>query len=275
MRSLVSFALVLIAATPWGCSADTNGVPSSSTDADAVTDAAAETTFPSTDSSSPAAEESAVYASTQTPLHVFDADTTAFAKVGDFDCKVAPTLGASQQGMADIAANATGDLFGVGMLDYAKGTWAIVAIDAKTAHCTVIKALSSGVTTPTTLTFLPKNVLGPDEVLVGVELDGTYVRYDLATAQRTVLGSIPFAWCKASDIVSVEGGETYVTGCAGPTPHIHAIDPKTGADLRDIGSLASSELAGGLGFWAGTIYAFLSPFWGAAVTTTAPLAPPK
>lgn len=295
MRIALAGVALWCAALSSSCAAESGDPPAP---ASTPGDAAVEATILPGDAGSTPSKEGIVYASTQTSLHSFEPYSKAFKKVGDFDCTVAPISGASQQGMADIAANAKGELFGVGMTDPKDLFWALVGIDPKTAHCTVIRQFPKVVEPPIGLTFLPKNVLGPDEVLVGIKLGGSYVRYDTSTGTESQIGTTAVSNCKASDIVSVEGGETYVAGCPGQNPHLYAINPANGSVVRDVSTLTTTELVGGVGFWGGTVYGFLSdgtlwsidpktgisaklavsggaPFWGAAVTTTAPLALPN
>jgi len=81
--------------------------------------------------------------------------------------------------------------------------------------------------------------------------------------------------------------------------HTLVIDPKTGQVVSDLGNSGIVKMGGGLGCWGGTLYAFSwggrlfaidtttgqptevpvpnhpSSFRGAAVTTVAPIKPPK
>jgi hypothetical protein len=197
----------------------------------------------------------------------------------------------------DLALDATGQM-------YATTFASLERVDKKTAACTTVARGSY----PNSLTFVPLGTLDPnDEALVGFE-GASYVRIDLATGKKTVVGSLNpnslgGTFTSSGDVVSIIGDKTYLTAKSTPAGSgdvLLEIDPKTGKALRKIGETGVDDLFG-LGYWAGTAYAFSNAgqifaidlangkatsvpipnapaqlsFWGAGVTTAAPLEPPR
>lgn len=239
-----------------------------------------------------------VYGHSALTLYKLEPFSKTVSIVGNFDCLggANPALGA---GMWDIALDKNGRMIGV------KGglSGAVMEIEAATAHCTVI---SQG-TYPNSLTFVPAGTIDPSaEVLVGYN-KATYVRIDPQSGTTTNIGSLNpngtgQAWESSGDIVSIIDDKTYLTakpqGSNSDTTidSILEVDPKTGTALRVIGSTGFPKLWG-LGYWAGTAYGFSEAghlaeidlstgagqsiplqgdlaglaFWGAGVTTAAPI----
>jgi hypothetical protein len=211
--------------------------------------------------------------------------------------------------MWDIALDADSNMLGTVMqlVNFAQ-SGALVEIDKANAHCTVIAA---GIY-PNSLTFVPAGTLDPlEEVLVGFNL-ASYVRIDRTTGVQTPIGSLnpnPTGqdWESSGDVVSIIGDKTYLTvkpagsgsGYNGPDTVVE-IDPLTGQALAIIGDTGYPKLWG-LGYWGGTAYGFSATgqltaidlsdgsatgipipnapqglaWWGAGVTTSAPIAPPN
>ena len=240
-----------------------------------------------------------VFASTQGELYKLEPYSKVLSLVGKFDCITqTPDPNDSQDGMADIAVDKAGKMYGVGRLKPG-GSWMLLEVDKTTAHCAGLADL--GDSFPTGLTFVPAGTVDPnEEALVGVFIGGDYTRYDLKTGAQTKIGTLGGTFfSKGADIVSIIGGKTYTTNQGSPD-HLLELDTKTGAIIRDVGATGVSLIAG-LGYWAGTLYAFNyegklfavnvdtgaskeipipNPppglrFWGAAVTTAAPTQPPK
>jgi hypothetical protein len=247
-----------------------------------------------------------IFAHSATSLFRLDPDTRQVTKVADFsgcDGKI-----------VDIAVDATGNLFAsTWVLDSSnvRQGGGLARVDGKTARCTKI---ADG-DVPNSLAFVPAGAIDANaEALVGFNLQ-KYVRIDVKTGKTSELGSLnpnPFnRWFRSSgDLVSVNGGKTYLTAKEvpkddpdygepiDPNDVLLSIDPKTGKVLSVIGSTEKRDLYG-VGFWAGTLYAFsdgggmfaIDPktaratvmptsnsvqgqsFWGAGVTTSAPLSP--
>ncbi len=244
-----------------------------------------------------------VYVSTQDTLFVLDPTTRQIALVGAFDCiALTPDPNDSQDGMADIAIDKNGTMYGIGRTK-PDGAWRLMTVNRTTASCTPLAPVGQGGSySGSGLSFVPAGTLDPGvEALVGVSITGAYARYDLATGVETPITQLADeATTKNSDIVSIIGGKTYTTGrtLAYGTDQLLEIDPATGTVRALIGD-TGVELIAGLGFWAGVVYGFgfdghmysIDPvtavptqlpttgvpagthFWGAAVTTAAPATP--
>lgn len=234
-----------------------------------------------------------VYGHSATTLYKLEPFSKVVTSVGTFDCT---------SSMWDIALDASGIMVGVtGGL----GGGAVVSIDKATAKCFVVK---SG-TFPNSLTYLPAGTLLPtEEALVGYDRSN-YIRIDRQTATIVSVGNLNpnstgQAWESSGDIVSIIGAKTYLTAkpvLAGPdtVDYLLEVDPVTGKALAVLGSTGFQDLWG-LGYWAGVAYGFsdtgqlvqidlatgagaLIPiqsvpglsFWGAGVTTAAPIVPPR
>jgi hypothetical protein len=172
-------------------------------------------------------------------------------------------------------------------------------IDKTNAKCTLI---SNG-SYPNSLSFVPAGTLDPNnEVLVGYQ-GSTYVRISTTTGQIAQIGSIGNGFSSSGDIVSVQGGGTYLTvngnGCG---DCLIEVNPKTGALVKNWGPTGYGSVFG-IAFWAGSVYGFTDggqlfemtfvngqlvvsgaipipnapsglSFWGAGSTTIAPSEPP-
>lgn len=239
------------------------------------------------DSGTPVGEVWAHSAGTLYKLEPFSKVTT---RIGDFN-------GCSGS-VIDIALDKNGQMYGTtpGSLEQ---------IDKHTAKCTTINSNNSY---PNSLTFVPAGTLDPNqEVLVGFEGD-QYVRIDPATGNKSTVGSLNpnstgKTFLSSGNVVSIIGDKTYLTVKVTPdlgSDGIIEVDPKTGKALKLIGATGQQDIFG-LGYWAGTAYGFTNggqifaidlmtgkstnipipnppaglSFWGAGVTTAAPISPPK
>lgn len=228
-----------------------------------------------------------IYAHSENHLYRLDPQTNAVSDVGVFTCTSL---------MWDLALDKDNVMYGT-------TSNSLVAIDPETAKCQNI-AVGDGY--PNSLTFVPAGVLdASEEVLVGYNVS-TYVKIDKKTGQKTDIGSLnpnPTGtdWVSSGDIVSIIGGKTYLT--AKPfwefepkADTLLEVDPKTGQALKVIGKVVLTDVWG-LAFWGGRIYGFAEDgraveldlnsgkaklltdlpfglsFWGAGVTTAAPLVP--
>jgi hypothetical protein len=234
-----------------------------------------------------------VFAHSATTLYRMDPQTREISQIGDFS-------GCDGQ-VVDLAVNATGDV-------YATTFTSLVKVDKKTARCTKIADGSF----PNSLAFVPVGTLdAKTELLVGYD-EAKYLRIDPKTGSISQIGALNpnrtgKLYVSSGDVVSVSG-RTYLTAkeIASeddlPAPdaldYLLSIDPKTGKVLEVVGSTGQKDLWG-VGFWAGTLYAFsneghvfaIDPstaaatpmptqntikgvsFWGAGVTTSAPIVP--
>ena len=242
-----------------------------------------------------------VYAHSDTTLYKLEPISKTVTVVGDFDCLATTGSGA---GMWDIAIDKVGLMVGTAATI---SSASLVRIDRHTAHCDVIVTTSS---LPNSLAFVPAGTLDPnEEVLVGFDRS-KYVRIDKATGAVTEIGSLnpndtSKFWESSGDIVSIIDDKTYATvkpqmgGTDYGTDTIVEIDPKTGRALAEIGNTGFYGLWG-LGYWGGVAYGFSEggelceidlgtgkgtkipisnlsglSFWGAGVTTSAPIEMPK
>ncbi len=242
-----------------------------------------------------------VYGHSDTTLYKLEPYSKTVSIVGNFDCLGnAAALGG---GMWDIAIDKDGHM--VGSMNNGLGAGAMVTIDKATAHCTVFKTGSY----PNSLTYLPAGTLLPNsEALVGYNRD-SYVQISTQNASVTTIGNLNPGpngqnWESSGDIVSIIGDKTYLTvkpyGATSGTDSIVEVDPKTGKIVKIIGNTGFTKLWG-LGYWAGVAYGFSATgqlasidlttgvgtaiplknvpaglsFWGAGVTTAAPIKPPQ
>lgn len=241
----------------------------------------------SSDAGAPVGEVWAHSAGTLYKLEPFSKTTT---RIGDFS-------GCAGQ-MIDIALDKDGQMYGTTFISLEK-------IDKATAKCTTIRSNGSY---PNSLAFVPKGTLDPNvEVLVGFEQD-QYVRIDLATGNKTTVGSLNpnstgMTFVSSGDVVSIINDKTYLTVKATPdlgSDAIIEVDPVSGKALKLIGATGQADIFG-LGYWAGTAYGFTNAgeifaidltngkstsipipnppaglsFWGAGVTTAAPTNVPR
>lgn len=223
-----------------------------------------------------------VYGHSDDKLYRVDAVTKAVKEVGTFfPCTH----------IADIAVDAESNL-------YASTGTEMYAISTTNARCV---KLASG-TFPNSLSFVPRGTLDANEALVGYQ-GADYVRIDMQTWAVTKVGSLGGGFVSSGDLVSVKDGGTYLTvkgpGCA---DCLVEVDPKTGALVRNWGSIGKDDVFG-IAFWGGSVYGFSNggdlfqltfeqdelrrteipipgrppglSFKGAGSTTSAPLAPPK
>jgi hypothetical protein len=170
-------------------------------------------------------------------LYRVDPNTKAVTKVNDFS--------GCNGSVIDIALDKTGQMFGTSFGSFLK-------IDKTNAKCTVIK---DG-TYPNSLSFIPEGTLYPTkEALVGYN-GSTYVEIDPVSGNVTNKGAIAGGYQSSGDIVSVIGGDTYLTvNGAGCGDCIVTVDPKTGALIKNLGSIKHADVYG-IAFWAGIVYGF-------------------
>jgi hypothetical protein len=219
----------------------------------------------------------AVYANSSDSLYVINPATNAVSSVGAFQGCDAVT---------DIAVNRTGQIF-------ATSKTALYAVNPTTAQCTHIADGSY----PNSLSFVPQGTVDPDqETLVGYS-GSSYVRIDQSTGAIAPIGALGNPGLSSSgDIVSLIGGGTYLT-VKGDLCNdcLIAVNPTTGAIVKQLGSIGSYGDVWGLAFWGGTVYGFTSAglmfsldpatmmttpiaykggavgFWGAGSSTAAPM----
>jgi len=188
-----------------------------------------------------------VYGHSAKTLYKLEPATKAVTVVGEFkNC----------ESIIDIALDENSTL-------YAVSYEVLYTVDKNTAECT---ELHSG-QYPNSLSFVPKGTIDAnEEALVGYEL-GDYVRIDIKTGARTVLGKLDNEvdnsrrLVSSGDIVSVKGGKTFLTvkggnksGCD-KTDCLVEVDPKNGKMIKNWGSIEHQKVFG-LSFWGGKVYGF-------------------
>lgn len=207
------------------------------------------------DDASPSQGIAAVYAHSASTLYKLDPETLEVEVIGDFS---------NCSSIVDIALDKDSNLYGTSFNGLYK-------IDSATAACTLIASGSY----PNSLSFVPVGVLDNSrEVLVAYE-GSQYISIDVATGEIKNIGSIGGGYASSGDVVSVEGGGTFLTANGpGCNDCFVQIDPATGAMINDWGSLDFQSVFG-LAYWGGTAYgfddtgaAFAIHFSGNAVSTS-------
>jgi hypothetical protein len=194
--------------------------------------------------------------------------------------------------MTDLAINADGAAWGITFN-------ALYRVDLVTARCTFLSPFAGAMFNG--LSFIPGTELEPGERLVAANRNGAVVRVDTATGAIRQIGLYGPDTGSSGDIVSVVDGGTFATIVdldvafgEEPIEYLARIDPDTGRATR-IG-LTGVSRTWGVGYWGGTVFGFTEggavvtfntatgratevarnnvAWWGAAVTTLAPIAPP-
>lgn len=146
---------------------------------------------------------------------------------------------------------------------YAVKRVALYLVDRETAACTLIHELPSGQQYPDSLGFVPAGTLSPNvEALVGYQ-GADYVRIDPQSGAISIVAAntLPTGMISSGDIVSVDGGPTYLTikgdscGSSCPPDQIVEVDPATGAVIQNYGSVGYTNVFG-IAFWGGSVYGF-------------------
>lgn len=221
-----------------------------------------------------------VYAHTASTLYKVDPDTLAITMIGNF------RWSAGSDSMTDIAIDKTGLMLGV------SGT-SVYRIDPTTAVAT---KLSSGLTGQFNgLSFVPAAMIGQtgDDVLVGTRnADGIVFRIDPMTGQATQIGNMG-GFSSSGDLVAVTNFGTVQTADNGfSNDRLVRLAPNTFAATAVGTDIGYADIYG-VAFWKNKIFGFTSSgqfitidpntgvgtvvqsngpaWWGAAVTTSAPV----
>jgi len=234
----------------------------------------------------PLLDDVRVYAHTADSLYAIDPRSFTVTRVGDFIWPDGPSQ------MTDLAINATGEAWGITFTS-------LYRVDLATARCTFVAPFAGREFNG--LSFIPGGELEPGEVLVAANRDGAYVRVDPATGAIRQLGLYGADTGSSGDLVSVAGGGTFATIVdlnvgfgEEPVEYLARIDPTNGRATR-IGPTGVTR-TWGVGYWRSRVYGFTEggavvtldittgratevarndvAWWGAAVTTIAPVAPP-
>ena len=221
-----------------------------------------------------------VYAHTMSTLYRVDPDTLAISMVGNFNWPNGSDM------MTDIAIDKNGMMLGLSFTS-------VYRIDPATAKATL---LSNGLTgTFNGLSFVPASQLGQtgDDVLVATRnADGIVFRVDPASGQTTQIGNMG-SFVSSGDLVSIDGFGTVLTAGNGlSNDQLVRLAPQTFA-ATPIGTDIGYANIWGLAFWKNRIFGFTNvgqfvlidpttghgsvvqsngpAWWGAAVTTSAPV----
>jgi hypothetical protein len=234
----------------------------------------------------PLLDDVRVFAHTASTLYSINPRGYAVTRIGDF----AWSDGGGQ--MTDLAINANGDAWGITFN-------ALYRVDLATARCTFLAPFAGA--NFNGLSFIPGGELEPGEVLVAANRNGAYVRVDPATGAIRQLGVYGADVGSSGDIVSVASGGTFATIVdldvgpgEEPVEYLARIDPTNGRATR-IGPTGVTR-TWGVGYWRSLVFGFTESgavvtldittgratevartsvaWWGAAVTTIAPVAPP-
>lgn len=253
-RKVTCVVLGLSLATLYGCGPSDDGAG-----ADGGVDAADADT-PSFSDARPGTINAEVYAHSPTTLYRLNPNTLLVDTVADFN-------GCGE--VIDIALDKDSNLYGTSFTG-------LYRINRDTAVCTLIATGSY----PNSLSFVPAGVLDPTNEVLVAYLGSDYIRIDVTTGAITTIGTIGGGLSSSGDIVSVEGGGTYLT-VEGPNCDdcLIQVNPADGGLQRNWGELGFPDVWG-LAYWGGVAYGFddngsaFSIEFGASTVTTTPIAFP-
>lgn len=227
-----------------------------------------------------------IYAHSDQQLYSVNPDTLAVTLVGPFGWPAGTTF----EQMTDIAVDKDGGIIGVSF-------GSVYRVDPITVECTFLSFLA---TSFNGLSFVPASEIDPTgaEILVGTTLDGSVWQLDPMTGMSTQIGAYGGNYISSGDIVSVDGFGTIATVKEGTSDAIDIlarIDFAAGATATPIGTNTGIYDIWGVGFWKGKVYGFTATnefvqidvttgvatliedgpvnWWGAGVTTMAPIIP--
>lgn len=229
-----------------------------------------------------------VYAHSGSTLFAVDPEALTFRAIGDF----ALVGGGALTPMLDLAVDEHQDVWGV-------TRQGLYRIDPDTAA--VMPAVAFEPERPFNgLTFLPAGMLGStDEVLIGDTADGEIYRIDPESGEQTLLGHYADGYVSSGDLVAIRGEGVFSTvkrpeNLDDPDLLVR-LTPETGA-VEVVGDTNIPRIFG-LGYWRHVLYGFtrdgiivqididtgeatpiledtmVESFFGAGVTTIAPIAP--
>lgn len=228
------------------------------------------------------AENAAVYAHSAAQLYRVDPDTFAVSLVAPFG------WGSGFDEMTDIAIDKDGVMIGISYDS-------VYRIDGDTAQTTLLSSNLQGMFNG--LSFVPAGQVGfpegPDVLVGSRNTDGKIFSIDRNTGAVAEVGDMGGTHVSSGDIVSIAGAGTFATvgGTLGPDTLVR-LAPGTFA-ATPIGSNTGYSDLWGIGFWKGKVFGFAESgqfvlvdtttgvatpvetsaprWWGAAVTTAAPI----
>lgn len=222
-----------------------------------------------------------VYAHTATTLYRVDPDTLQVQMIAPFDWG---SVGSDS--MTDIAVDKTGMMIGI---SYSR----VYRVDTATAKTTLLSSSLGG--TFNGLSFVPASMLNlsGDDVLVGTNnSDGRVMQIDPTTGQASQVGNMGGAFTSSGDLVAVDGFGTAQTVPGSNGDVLAKLAPQT-FTASAVGTGTGYGQIWGVAFWKNKVYGFTNQgyfvvidpttgaamsisqtnqmWWGAAVTTTAPV----
>ena len=227
----------------------------------------------------PPGENALVYAQTSDSLYTINPTTFDITLVGRFN---------DGDQMTDIAVDADGRMIGISFS-------AVYEVNPTTAQATLLSSRLDG--SFNGLSFVPAAQLGrtatdPDVLVASRSSDGKIFELDQHTGAATQVGDMGAGMASSGDIVSVTGFGTMATVTGGAHDRLTSLASGTLAGTV-VGTDIGYDQLWGVGFWGGTIYGFsaggkvvqIDPstgagtviattgleWWGAAVTTSAPI----
>jgi len=221
-----------------------------------------------------------VYAHTSSTLYKVDPDTLAVTMVGNFNWG---SVGFDQ--MTDIAIDKNGQMIGVSFTR-------VYRVDPQNATTTLLS--SALARSFNGLSFVPADQLGMtgDDVLIGTQnADGKVFKINPMTGDAAEVGNMG-AFVSSGDLVGVAGFGTVQTVVGGSSDVLARLAP-TSFTASPIGSGTGFSRIFGVAFFKSKVYGFTeggafvlidpstgaatmvsnvgTAWWGAAVTTTAPV----
>ncbi len=254
MNVVANAQLLLCGMCLLGCGASVNDA------ADAGATTSADARSQNISDARPAPINAEVYAHSASTLYRLDPNTLAVAEVAAFD-------GCSD--VVDIALDRDSNLYGTTFQG-------LYEINRFTAACTLIAEGDY----PNSLSFVPAGVLDPTSEALVAFRGSEYLRIDVTTGAITTIGSIGAGLSSSGDVVSVEGGGTYLT-VNGPDCDdcLVELNPLDGSLQRNWGEVGFSSVFG-LAYWGGVAYGFdddgtaFEIAFGAGSVTATPIAFP-
>ncbi|MFH2007223.1 MAG: hypothetical protein ABI333_11600 [bacterium] len=224
-----------------------------------------------------------VYAHSSSTLFEVDPNTFEVAVVAPFGWPA----GYTGEQMTDIALDENGYMVGISF-------YHVFAVDKDTAECAHLAPLQAGLMGFNGLSYVEGVGIDPGvPTLVGVNQNGDYMIIDPVTGQSTSAGGYGGGFGSSGDLVYVRGAGAFATAShlSYGSDVLVQINPSNGA-ATVIGETGFQDIWG-LAYWGGQVFGFTDggqfltidittgqgtlvestgyQFWGAGVTTTAPI----